>query len=131
MGFDRTLLRMNTSGCVYEMCCAPFEVEDSQVPGYKWTKWLDTVPHFEIPRNAAYDAIVVPTIDSIQLTHVMGKLVTAGNHALIFGNTGTGKSIHTAQWLQKEAPETHQSVFVNFSAQTHVNQLQDLIDSKT
>ncbi|KAF4731563.1 Dynein heavy chain 1, axonemal, partial [Perkinsus olseni] len=96
-----------------------------------WTKWLDTVPHFEIPRNAAYDAIVVPTIDSIQLTHVMGKLVTAGNHVLIFGNTGTGKSIHTAQWLQKEAPETYQSVFVNFSAQTHVNQLQDLIDSKT
>lgn len=112
-------------------CCCPFEEEESQVPGYKWKRWLDIVPQFKIPRNAAYDAIVVPTVDSIQLTHVMAKLVMGNNHVLIFGNTGTGKSIHTAQWLQKEAPANYQSVFVNFSAQTHVNQLQDLIDSKT
>jgi len=33
-------------------------------------------------------------------------------------------------WLQKDAPDSIVPLFINFSAETHVNQLQDLLDSK-
>ena len=55
-------------------------------------------------------------------------------HAIAAGRTGTGRSVHLSPWQQKDAPESIQPIFinfsVNFSAQTHVNQLQNLFDSK-
>merc|ERR1719238_1563203 len=57
-------------------------------------------------------------------------LVTHDKHIMCPGPTGTGKSVNIQLFLAKQAPDNFQSVFVNFSAQTHVNQFQDLVDSK-
>ncbi|KAF4673078.1 Dynein heavy chain 1, axonemal [Perkinsus chesapeaki] len=96
----------------------------------RWVPWLETIPEFVVPRNAKYEDIVVPTIDSIRSTHLLRTLSEHHHHTLSCGPTGTGKSVNTSQYLLKAAPDNFQPVFVNFSAQTHVNQFQDLVDSK-
>ncbi|CAD7932621.1 unnamed protein product [Amoebophrya sp. A25] len=113
-------LKKDTS--IYDMC---YDVEKK-----KWIKWDDTVPKFQIPPRAEYDKIVVPTTDSIRMMFTASRLLENDRHVLVPGNTGTGKSILMAQYLQKNAPDFILSVFINFSAQTHVNQFQDLLDSK-
>jgi len=64
------------------------------------------------------------------MTAVFKTLVLNRHHALCPGPTGTGKTVNISQYLGREAPEYLQSVFITFSAQTHVNQLQDLLDGK-
>jgi dynein heavy chain len=95
----------------------------------KWMPWLEWAPEYTVPRNAEFQNIVVPTIDSVRLTLVFSTLVKQLHHVLIAGNTGTGKSSYMTLWLQKQAPESFMPLFVNFSAQTQVNQFQDLLDS--
>merc|ERR1719171_200465 len=51
-------------------------------------------------------------------------------HVMCPGPTGSGKSVNIAQFLQKDAPADFLSIFLTMSAQTHVNQTQDLLDSK-
>ncbi|CAJ1432850.1 unnamed protein product [Effrenium voratum] len=96
----------------------------------EWIPWMQTIPTFEIPRGARYEEIVVPSVDSVRLVYAFQILITHDKHVLCPGATGTGKSVNISMWLQKQAPENFQGVFVNFSAQTHVNQFQDLIDGK-
>ncbi|CAE8619847.1 unnamed protein product [Polarella glacialis] len=95
-----------------------------------WMPWMDTIPTFEVPRSARYEEIVVPSVDSARLVYCFQLLVLNDKHVLCPGNTGTGKSVNITMWLQRQAPEHFQGTFINFSAQTHVNQFQDLIDSK-
>eukprot|EP00913_Durusdinium_trenchii_P033332 g31205.t1 len=97
----------------------------------QWTPWLTF-------------ALVVPTVDSIRLTHTFSTLLlkdfmiwhkldkpnTADEHVIVAGETGTGKSVYLSLWLQKDALESIIPLSINFSAQTHVNQLQDLLNSK-
>ncbi|CAK9050366.1 Dynein axonemal heavy chain 1 (Axonemal beta dynein heavy chain 1) (Ciliary dynein heavy chain 1) (Heat shock regulated protein 1) (HSRF-1) (hDHC7) [Durusdinium trenchii] len=96
----------------------------------QFVPWMTTIPNFEVPRVAKYEEIVVPSVDSVRLVYIFQLLVLNDKHVLCPGPTGTGKSVNISLWLQKQAPENYQGVFINFSAQTHVNQLQDLIDSK-
>jgi len=96
----------------------------------RWVPWMETIPTYAVARNARYEEIVVPSMDSVRLVYVFQKLVLHDQHVICPGPTGTGKSVNIALWLQKQAPDNFQGVFINFSAQTHVNQLQDLIDSK-
>merc|ERR1719265_994165 len=80
-----------------------------------WLPWMETVPVYEPPRGATYESIVVPTLDSVRLTHIFSTLLLKRKHVLIPGNTGTGKSSYLTLWLTKFAPETVMSAFVNFS----------------
>merc|ERR1719478_829236 len=91
---------------------------------------MDTVPVYEVPKASAYESIVVPSIDSVRMVHLLKTLIVQDKHILCCGPTGTGKSVNISLYLQKQAPENFQGVFVNFSAQTNVNQFQDLVDSK-
>merc|ERR1719262_1235011 len=91
---------------------------------------MDTIPRYEVPRAAKYEEIVVPSIDSVRLVYIFQLLVLHDKHVLCPGPTGTGKSVNIGLWLQKQAPENYMGVFISFSAQTHVNQLQDQIDSR-
>jgi dynein heavy chain len=96
----------------------------------QWLKWLEFAPKYTVPPRSEYQNIVVPTVDSIRLTHTFATLIVRDKHILCAGNTGTGKSSYLTLWLQKGAPDAIQSLFINFSAQTGVNQVQDLLDSK-
>ncbi|CAE8610871.1 unnamed protein product [Polarella glacialis] len=96
----------------------------------QWTKWLNFAPKYQVPARSEYQNIVVPTVDSIRLTYTFSTLLNKDKHVIVAGNTGTGKSSYVSLWLQKDAPESILPLFINFSAQTHVNQFQDLLDSK-
>ncbi|CAD7943415.1 unnamed protein product [Amoebophrya sp. A25] len=96
----------------------------------KWIPWMDTIPAFEVPRTAKYENIVVPSLDSIRMTHTFKILLENDSHVLCCGPTGTGKTVNLSLYLQKAAPANFLTTNMAFSAQTQVNQVQDFIDSK-
>ena len=96
----------------------------------KWVNWLEGQPTFKIPREATFNSIVVPTIDTIRNEWILEKLLKKGFHVLCTGETGTGKSVSIKNKLLSGMPSNFNSISLNFSAQTSANQTQDLIDSK-
>ena len=62
-----------------------------------------------------------------------GKVVRVPSRCINFSPSLTSCAwarCYIAQWLQKDKPDNYTSVNINFSAQTHVNQLQDNLDSR-
>eukprot|EP01038_Epipyxis_sp_PR26KG_P008094 gene8094-10963_t len=96
----------------------------------KWNNWLEGQPVFKIPKEATFNSIVVPTIDTIRNEWLIEKLLRKGYHVICTGDTGTGKSVSIKNKLLKGMPSNFNSMSLNFSAQTSANQTQDLIDSK-
>ncbi|CAM9110379.1 unnamed protein product, partial [Ectocarpus fasciculatus] len=96
----------------------------------KWNNWLEGLPTFKIEKDAKFNEIVVPTIDTTRHEWLLEKLLRKGYHVLCTGDTGTGKSVTVKSKLLSGMPDNYMSVFLNFSAQTSANQTQDLIDAK-
>jgi dynein heavy chain len=96
----------------------------------KWLSWLDNQPIFKIERDAQFNSIVVPTIDTIRHEWLLDTLLNNGFNVMCTGDTGTGKSVSVASKLKVLPHDTFQSMALTFSAQTSANQTQDLIDSK-
>ena len=96
----------------------------------RWINWLEGRPLFKISNDAKFNAIVVPTIDTIRNEWLIEKLLCKGYHVLCTGDTGTGKSVSIKNKLLSGMPSTFSSISINFSAQTTANQTQDMIDSR-
>ncbi len=96
----------------------------------KWSNWLEGQPQYKIAKDATFNSIVVPTIDTIRNEWLLEKLLRKGYHVLCTGDTGTGKSVSIKNKLLSGMPSNFNSISLNFSAQTSANQTQDLIDSK-
>ena len=97
----------------------------------KYLNWLDGQPVFKIEREAKFNSIVVPTIDTIRNEWLLEKLLLKGHHVMCTGDTGTGKSVSVKSKLLAGMPDNFTApIFLNFSAQTSANQTQDLIDAK-
>ena len=102
-----------------------FDTKKSQ-----WVPWLDPAARFNIPKDASYSQIMVPTVDTVRHETLLETLVLNGHHVLIAGETGTAKSVVIKGKLLNGMPEEFASIMLNFSAQTGANQTQDTIDSK-
>jgi dynein heavy chain len=103
-----------------------FDVEKGE-----WVKWINIIGNFEIPHDASYTEIIVPTPDSIRNTTLVKQLVKSSKHVITAGPTGTGKTKNIVELLTKGLPENkYLSIIINFSAQTTARQTQDSIDSK-
>jgi dynein heavy chain, axonemal len=97
----------------------------------KWSLWTSLAKKFQVPSGATYEAIVVPSLDTIRNAHVWKMLVEHNKHVLVVGDTGTGKSVSMKQLLVEDLDEEKfQPIFLNFSAQTSANMTQDIIDGK-
>ncbi|KAM7230116.1 hypothetical protein CapIbe_018833 [Capra ibex] len=103
------------------------EEEGKQVA---WVKWMDSSTTFTMVPDTNYCSIIVPTMDTIQMSYLLDLLLTNHKPVLCVGPTGTGKTLTISNKLLKNLPLQYISHFLTFSARTSANQTQDLIDSK-
>jgi len=96
-----------------------------------WITWQSIMPRYSIPPGAQFQAILVPTIDTVRNAWLIDQLIVNGKHTLCVGDTGTGKSVTLLNKLQKELnKEVFVPIMLSFSAQTSANQTQDIIDGR-
>ncbi|XXQ31525.1 Dynein heavy chain AAA lid domain containing protein [Plasmodiophora brassicae] len=102
-----------------------------QVSTRSWRQWLDNSQAMSIPANAAFQDIIVPTLDSVRNSWLLATLVKANSHVLWVGGTGTGKTLCISETLTKTlANGVFSPVSITFSAKSSASQTQDIIDSK-
>ncbi|XP_074169160.1 dynein axonemal heavy chain 1 isoform X1 [Rhinolophus sinicus] len=108
------------------------EDEDEEEEGKQvaWVKWMDSSTPFTMMPETDYCNIIVPTMDTVQMSYLLGMLITSHKPVLCIGPTGTGKTLTISDKLLKNLPLEYISHFLTFSARTSANQTQDLIDSK-
>ncbi len=58
----------------------------------KWQQWTKGQPRYDIPNGTPFAKILVPTMDVVRNSTVMGLLVRAGYNVMATGDTGTGKT---------------------------------------
>ena len=95
----------------------------------QWTPWLTFALKYAVPPRFECQNTVAPTVYSLRPIHTFSTLLLEVKHVIAADQKGTGKSVYLSLWLQKDAPESIRPIFIHFSAQTHVNQLQNLLDS--
>uniref|UniRef100_A0A8C2TLH0 Dynein axonemal heavy chain 1 n=1 Tax=Coturnix japonica TaxID=93934 RepID=A0A8C2TLH0_COTJA len=96
----------------------------------RWEKWLDPTAKFTMVPDTNYCDIIVPTVNTVRMAHLLELLLINCKPVLCIGPTGTGKTLTITDKLLKSLPLKFISHFLTFSAQTSANQTQDLIDSK-
>ncbi|XP_035886761.1 dynein heavy chain 1, axonemal isoform X2 [Phyllostomus discolor] len=106
------------------------EDEEEEGKQVAWVKWMDSSAPFTMMPDTNYCNIIVPTMDTVQMSYLLGMLLTNHKPVLCIGPTGTGKTLTIADKLLKNLPLEYISHFLTFSARTSANQTQDLIDSK-
>jgi dynein heavy chain len=114
--------RLPIKGTIFESC---YNHRDQ-----KWMGWLDTLDgNFVIPNDAAFNDIIVPTVDTVRYTYLLMQFINHQLPSLFVGPTGTGKSAYISNALiTKVDKDTFNTLTVNFSATTTANQTQSLVD---
>nr|XP_033782541.1 dynein heavy chain 1, axonemal isoform X1 [Geotrypetes seraphini]XP_033782544.1 dynein heavy chain 1, axonemal isoform X1 [Geotrypetes seraphini]XP_033782545.1 dynein heavy chain 1, axonemal isoform X1 [Geotrypetes seraphini]XP_033782546.1 dynein heavy chain 1, axonemal isoform X1 [Geotrypetes seraphini]XP_033782547.1 dynein heavy chain 1, axonemal isoform X1 [Geotrypetes seraphini] len=136
MEMEQIKLMFPQEGLVYDYRLADAGIssrDDEEEEAYKkvqWIKWIDSASQFTIDADTSYSDIIVPTLDTVRMSHLLGMLLTNKKPVLCIGPTGTGKTLTISDKLLKNLPMEYISHFLMFSARTSANQTQDLIDSK-
>ncbi|OMJ74343.1 hypothetical protein SteCoe_26764 [Stentor coeruleus] len=104
---------------------------DYYLLGKTFKHWTEKVPEFIYDPEKSYFSLVVPTIDTTTLEHILGLLYMKNKPVLITGETGVGKSVIISSFISKMNSEGEiEPVLMNFSAQTSSLRTQITIESK-
>uniref|UniRef100_A0A8C2YBK7 Dynein axonemal heavy chain 1 n=1 Tax=Coturnix japonica TaxID=93934 RepID=A0A8C2YBK7_COTJA len=114
----------------YKLTAGFTSAEDDLDEEVVWEKWLDPTAKFTMVPDTNYCDIIVPTVNTVRMAHLLELLLINCKPVLCIGPTGTGKTLTITDKLLKSLPLKFISHFLTFSAQTSANQTQDLIDSK-
>ena len=114
------------SGLIYD-----YVFEKDKKNGGTWKLWVDTIEKVEIPPKTKFNTIMIPTIDTVRYSYLLDLFIHHNKQCLFVGPTGTGKSVYINNKLLNGLPkDKFLPMFVNFSAQTSSNQVQDIVLSK-
>jgi len=95
----------------------------------KWKPWTDRIQGFDIPKDAAYHTIVVPTTDTERNQFMIRTLIERNFNVIFSGSTGTAKTASiNGMLLGGFNPDKYCVISFAFSAQTTENQCADIID---
>ncbi|XP_068109284.1 dynein axonemal heavy chain 1 [Hyperolius riggenbachi] len=137
MASEKVTMLLPEEGLVYDYMLddagisstAEEDEEDAQKKVH-WMNWMESSSPFSIAPDTSYADLIVPTLDTVRMSHLLGMLLTNKKPVLCIGPTGTGKTLTISDKLLKNMPLEYISNFLMFSARTSANQTQDLIDSK-
>jgi dynein heavy chain len=122
--------KIDLEGKVYEPMKLPSKISDPQSlfelyydqEDMKWVNWMQTVPKYQINKDATYLEMSIPTVDSIRMNAIIKTLLTNNKHCLLVGPTGTGKSMSMQQLLKSDFDNESWTYYaLGFSAQTSAN----------
>ncbi|XP_017171730.1 dynein axonemal heavy chain 12 isoform X1 [Mus musculus] len=95
----------------------------------RWIHWNELIKSSDLEdKRAKIQDIIVPTMDTIRYTFLMDLSITSAKPLLFVGPTGTGKSVYVKDKLMNHLEkEKYFPFYVNFSARTSANQVQNII----
>uniref|UniRef100_A0A183SIA1 Dynein heavy chain 7, axonemal n=1 Tax=Schistocephalus solidus TaxID=70667 RepID=A0A183SIA1_SCHSO len=115
---------MSESGLVYDYW---FEFKSRGV----WRHWNELTRGLNKFEGMEIRDIIVPTMDTARYKYLLHTCLTFNRPVNFVGPTGTGKSAYVQEKLMRGIDkEKYTPFFINFSAQTSANQVQNLTMSK-
>ncbi|XP_057654894.1 dynein axonemal heavy chain 2 isoform X2 [Diorhabda carinulata] len=98
---------------------------------FSFISWTEKLPYgWRYEPGCPFYKIIVPTVDTVRYDFLVSSLLTNGYPVLLTGPVGTGKTSVAQTALSALDPEKYSILFVNMSAQTSSNNLQDAIESR-
>ncbi|XP_069499778.1 dynein axonemal heavy chain 12 [Ambystoma mexicanum] len=95
----------------------------------RWIHWNEFIKSTTVgTKNTKIQDIIVPTMDTVRYTFLMELCIKYAKPLLLVGTTGTGKSAYVKDKLMNNLDkDSFLPFFVNFSARTSANQIQNII----
>ena len=95
----------------------------------EWIPWTSKIPEkWQVAPNTPFYKILVPTIDTVRYSWVVGQLLKAHKGILITGDSGVGKTVIMQETLSRLGEMLLSKI--NFSAQTTSGRVQSIIEGK-
>ena len=96
-----------------------------------WHHWNELLRGTEGKQVKNIRSMIVPTIDTVRTHYLIDFCIKHKRPLLMCGPTGTGKSAYIQNYLMNSLDKaTYMAFFINFSAQTTANQVQEIFMSR-
>ncbi|KAJ8736205.1 hypothetical protein PYW08_006861 [Mythimna loreyi] len=122
-------VRMDWPGAKSKEWVMPFEY--TVTPSGVWEHWSAFVDPYIYPPDSIpeYASILVPNIDNVCITFLIGTIAKQNKAVLLIGEQGTAKTVMLKSYMMKYDNEVRLFKIINFSSATTPNLFQRIIES--